>query len=250
MTHILVQRSDRILEIELARPGKKNAITADMYAAMSDALASADADANVHVVFLHGQADLFSSGNDVAEFLDPALRERGEGQRFVRTIAATRTPIVAAVGGVAIGVGATLLLHCDIVVASDEAQFQFPFVTLGLCPEAGSSLVLPQLAGHRRAAALMLLGEPFDAHQGRDAGMVTEVVPTAQLIARGRALATRLAAQPRDALFTTKALLRRPLADVLPGQMDAELVEFERLLTGDAARETFRAFLARRGRGA
>lgn len=247
MTHIVVQRTERTLEIELQRRDKKNAITSDMYAAMSNALQAADADDGVHVVYLHGQEDLFSSGNDVADFLDAAVRSRGEGQRFVRTIAATRTPIVAAVGGIAIGVGATMLLHCDLVVASDEARFQFPFVSLGLCPEAGSSLLLPQLGGHRRAAALMLLGDMFDAAQARDAGMVTEVVPTAHLMERGRALAMRLAAQPRDALFTTKALLRRPLATTLPGQMDAELHEFERLLVSDTARATFSAFLARRG---
>ena len=246
MTHVSVQHTGRILEVELQRRDKKNAITVDMYAAMSNALLAADADPGIHAVYLHGQADLFSSGNDVADFLDPTLRERGEGQRFVRTIAATRTPIVAAVGGLAIGVGATLLLHCDIVVAAEDARLQFPFVSLGLCPEAGSSMVLTQLAGARRAAALMLLGEPFSAAQARDAGMVTEVVPASQLLDRGRALASQLAKQPRDALFTTKALMRRPWADALKAHMDAELVEFERLLGSDHARATFQAFLARR----
>ena len=247
MSHIVTTTTDRVLEVEIQRRDKKNAITSDMYAALSDALAGADANDAVHAVYLHGQADLFSSGNDVADFLDPATRARGEAQRFIRTIATTRTPIVAAVGGIAIGVGATMLLHCDLVVASEGARVQFPFVPLGLCPEAGSSLLLPALAGPRRAAALLLLGDPADARQALDLGIVNEVVPEATLIERGRGLAARLAAQPRDALFTTKALLRRATAVALKDQMDAELQEFGRLLEGDAARATFRAFLERRG---
>lgn len=247
MNHIVTSTAERVLEIEIQRRDKKNAITSDMYAALSDALRSADADDAVHAVYLHGQADLFSSGNDVADFLDPATRARGEGQRFVRTIAATRTPIVAAVGGPAIGVGATMLLHCDLVVAAEGARFQFPFVSLGLCPEAGSSLLLPALAGPRRAAALLLLGDPVDAKQAADLGIVNEVVPEAALIDRGRTLAARLAAQPRDALFTTKALLRRPSEGALRDHMELELRDFGRLLEGEAARATFSAFLSRRG---
>ncbi|MBL8958985.1 MAG: enoyl-CoA hydratase/isomerase family protein, partial [Gemmatimonadetes bacterium] len=234
MSHIVTTTSGRVLEVEIQRRDKKNALTSDMYAAMSDALLAADADPSVHAVYLHGQSDLFSSGNDVADFLDPAARARGEAQRFVRTIATTRTPIVAAVGGIAIGVGATMLLHCDLVIAADGARLQFPFVSLGLCPEAGASLLLPALVGDRRAAAILLLGDPVDATQARDLGIVNDVVPEAALIERGRALAARLAAQPRDALFTTKALLRRPTAPALEDQMNVELQEFARLLDGDA----------------
>lgn len=139
-----------------------------------------------------------------------------------------------------------MLLHCDLVVAATGTRFQFPFVPLGLCPEAGSSLLLPQLAGAQRAAALLLLGDPFDADHAREIGMVNSVVPPELLIEEGRAVAARLAAQPRDALFTTKALLRRPGLAALREHMEVELQEFGRLLEGDAARASFSAFLARR----
>lgn len=246
MSHVSISLADRILDVELQRRDKKNALTSDMYAAMTDALRGADTNDAVHVVYLHGQGDLFTSGNDVADFLDPVARARGAAQEFIRTIAETRTPIVAAAGGLAIGVGATMLLQCDLVVAATGTRFQFPFVPLGLCPEAGSSLLLPQLAGAQRAAALLLLGDPFDADHAREIGMVHTIVAPELLIEQGRALAARLAAQPRDALFTTKALLRRPGLAALREHMEVELREFGRLLGGDAARATFSAFLARR----
>lgn len=247
MSHVSLSLADRILDVELQRRDKKNALTADMYASMTEALRSADANEAVHVVYLHGQGDLFTSGNDVADFLDPVVRARGAAQEFVRTIASTRAPIVAAAGGLAIGVGATMLLQCDLVVAAAGTRFQFPFVPLGLCPEAGSSLLLPHVAGAQRAAALLLLGDAFDADHAREIGMVHAVVPPGSLIEQGRVLAARLAAQPRDALFTTKALLRRPTQAALREHMEVELREFGRLLEGDAARATFNAFLGRRG---
>jgi enoyl-CoA hydratase/carnithine racemase len=243
--NVLVSRNDRVVTIELTRREKKNALTPDMYAVISDALVAADADDTVHVVLLHGQSDLFTAGNDVADFLDPAAQARGEGQRFIRTIASAKTPIVAAVGGIAIGVGVTMLMHCDLVVAAEEARFQLPFVSLGLCPEAGSSLLLPQLGGHRVAAELMLLGEMFGAAKAREAGIVTELVPAAALLERARTLAARLAGQPRDALFTTKALLRGPQDRTVGAAIEEELHHFARLLRSDAARSIFTAFLSR-----
>ncbi len=244
--HIVLTRADHVLEVEISRRDKKNALTADMYAALSDALLMADADPAIHVVLLHGQPDLFCAGNDVADFLDPAVRSRMEAPRFTRTLAGTKTPIVAAVGGIAIGVGATMLLHCDVVLAADDARLQFPFVSLGLCPEAASSLILPQMAGHRAAAELMLFGDFFTAERGREIGMITEVVPSNALFDRARHLAQRLAAQPHDALLTTKALLRRPPGRPTLEVMDEEFAEFGRLLQSEEAKKIFATFLARR----
>jgi enoyl-CoA hydratase/carnithine racemase len=139
-----------------------------------------------------------------------------------------------------------MLLHCDLVIAAEGARFQFPFVSLGLCPEAGSSVLLPQLAGHRVAAELLLLGEFIGADRARDAGIINEVVPPEALIPRAEAVTARLAAQPRDALLTTKALLRRPPGRLARDVIDEELPEFERLLLSDTARQTFQAFLSRR----
>jgi enoyl-CoA hydratase/carnithine racemase len=246
---VTITRSGGILDVELNRREKKNALTADMYADLTGALQEADADADIRVVFIHGQSDLFTAGNDVADFLDPAIRERWEAPRFIRTIAVTRTPIVAGVGGLAIGVGATMLLHCDLVVAADDARFQFPFVSLGLCPEAGSSLLLPQLAGHRVAAEMMMLGEMFGAAEAKAAGMVNRVVTASDVLSVARTCAVRLAAQPHDALLATKALLRRPLGRSASEAIEEELPEFGRLLASDTARSIFTSFLNKRRDG-
>ncbi|MEO7964709.1 MAG: enoyl-CoA hydratase-related protein, partial [Gemmatimonadaceae bacterium] len=154
-SHILTSFDDGVLSIELSRREKKNALTSAMYSAMSDALELAESDPDVRAVFLHGQADLFTAGNDLADFLDSRTREEAQAHRFLMTISTFPKPIVAAVGGVAVGIGTTMLLHCDFVLASSEARFQLPFVNLGLCPEAGASMLLPQMAGARLAAELL-----------------------------------------------------------------------------------------------
>ncbi len=245
-SHVRVTRGHRILEVEIERREKKNALTADMYASLTAALLEADASPEIQVLFLHGQEDLFTAGNDVGDFLDPDVRARGEAQRFIRTLAVARTPIVAAVGGLAIGVGATMLLHCDLVVAATDARFQYPFVSLGLCPEAASSLLLPRIAGPRLAAELLLLGDMFGAEVAKEAGIVNRVVPAADVLDVGRSLAERLAAQPRDALLTTRALLRRPAGRTAAEATEEELPEFARLLESDTTRAIFTAFLNRR----
>ena len=219
-----------------------------MYVAMSEALDAADADSGAAVVLIHGQADLFSAGNDLGDFLEAGSRQESAAPRFLRTIASVRKPIVAAVGGPAIGIGTTLLLHCDMVIAADDARFQLPFVSLGLCPEAGSSLLLPQMAGHRLASELMLLGDVFDSAVAQRAGIVSRVVPAPELLTHARAVAARLAAQPADALATTKELLKRPAGRSVLQAIEAELPQFERLLASPTARSIFQSFLDKRSR--
>lgn len=244
--HVLTTCDDGVLTIELSRREKKNALTTGMYHGMADALEAARRDGEVRAVYLRGQEDLFTAGNDLGDFLRADARAERAAPRFLHEVAGFPKPVVAAVGGTAIGVGTTMLMHCDLVVASDDARFQLPFVNLGLCPEAGSSLLLPQLAGPRLAAELLLLGDFFDAATALRAGIVNRVVPATDVLSLGLDLARRLARQPAEALVTTKALLRRPSQRAVRDAIDEELPHFERLLQSDEARAIFRAFLERR----
>lgn len=243
--HILVQRDSGVVTVEFSRREKKNAITNGMYAALADALHEAAVGDDVCVVLLQGQPDLFTSGNDLRDFLAPPDTGDRPVHRFLRTIVSFPKPIVAAVGGPAIGIGTTMLMHCDFVLATNDARFHLPFVPLGLCPEAGSSLLLPQMAGHRLAARLLMLGDPFDAVVAREAGIVTSIVDPALLLDEARALANRLARLPQDALRTTKALLNRSLGRSALEAIEDELPEFARLLGTEEARGIMRAFLSR-----
>lgn len=247
MSHVLVETRERVTRIELNRPEKKNALSAEMYAAMAKALAAAEADAQVRAVLIHGQADCFTSGNDVKDFLE---LPRGPGDSpatgFLRAISAAKKPLVAAVGGAAIGIGTTMLLHCDLVYAGESAAFSTPFAQLGLCPEAASSLLLPALAGYQRAAEKLLLGEPFGAHEAREMGLVLRVLPDAETLAFARAQAARLVALPPAALRATKRLMKRASVEAVAAQMTEELTEFAVRLRSPEAREVFTAFLAKR----
>ena len=244
--HILTATANGVVTIELSRREKKNAITTAMYRGMSDALDEAARDAEVRAVLLRGQADLFTAGNDVGDFLTGTARAEAQGHRFLVAISSFPKPIVAAVGGLAIGIGTTMLMHCDLVLAAEETRFQLPFVNLGLCPEAGSSMLLPQMAGHRLAAELMLLGDYFDSRTAQRAGIVNHVVAADTLLDVSISLAERLAKQPPDALATTKALLKRPLGRSVREAIEEEYPHFERLLQSDEARSIFRAFLEKR----
>ena len=202
MKHILTETKDGILRIEIDRPDKKNALTAAMYQAMADAIKAAEADAKVRVVLIHGKADLFTAGNDLQDFLDNRPRDDDRPAfQFLRNISRAQKPIVAAVAGAAVGIGTTMLLHCDLVYAAPNARLQLPFVNLGLVPEAASSLLLPALIGYQRAAELLLLGEPFSAQKAKEIGLVTEVVPEDQLFdtAMAQAKSWRRSPPPRCA---------------------------------------------------
>lgn len=235
-----------ILTVRINRPEKKNALNTAMYGALADALLRADAEPAIRVVLLCGCDDCFTSGNDIADFVNfPPDGPDSPVLRFLHAITQAVKPVVAAVSGPAIGVGTTLLLHCDLVYAADTAHFQMPFVSLGLCPEAGSTLLLPQLLGHQRAAELLLLGEPFSAPRAEQLGIVTAVVPQADLLRTARAKSLQLAAQPAAEVRLTKSLLKRGNADKLQETAMFEIRCFLERLTSSEAREALQAFAAR-----
>jgi len=247
-THVKTSTAERIASIELNRPEKKNALTLEMYGAMSEAITRAEADAAVHVILLHGQADCFTAGNDLADFLAAAGQPLASSPpaRFLEAIRTARKPLVAAVGGVAVGIGTTMLLHCELVYAAPNARFQLPFVPLGLAPEGGSSLLLPMLAGYQRAAELLLLGRPFGAEAAVAAGLVNEVVPAERLLEHARDAARAVAAQPPESVRITKELLKRPTAQALEERMAEELRLFGERLGSPEALAALGAFFQRK----
>lgn len=246
MSGIARERRGAVTEIVFDRPDKRNAITVAMYAAMAEALDAAEADGSVRAVLFRGNGGAFTAGNDLKDFLaNPPDGSDPPVFRFLRGLAAARKPLLAAVDGAAVGIGTTMLLHCDFVLAADTARFALPFVNLGLVPEAASSLLLPQLAGYQRAAELFLLGEPFDAATAQRIGLVGRVLPAADLLEAARALADRLAEKPPQALMATKALLKSP-ATTVAARMEAEIAVFLRQLQSDELKEAVAAFFGKR----
>ena len=244
--NIVVSVQDRILSIRLDRLEKKNALTRGMYLGMIEALQQAEADANVRVILISGTQDCFTAGNDLADFAAAKPGETSPAITYLEALAATQKPVIAAVGGVAVGIGTTMLLHCDLVYAAAGARFQLPFVNLGLCPEAASSLLLPNLMGHCRAAELLFFGDPFNAESAQAFGIVNAVLPASDLLATATAKAQQLAEKPPSALKTTKALLKRGSASAIADAMAAETEKFASLLQGPEAKEAMMAFMQRR----
>ena len=244
---ILVHTEAGVTTITFNRVDKKNSITTTMYAAMADALAAAEQDASVRVVVFQGDVAIFSAGNDIGDFLQqPPATQDSPVFRFLRGIATFPKPVIAAVCGPAVGIGTTMLFHCDLVYAGDNAAFSMPFVNLGLCPEAASSLLVPQMLGYHRAAEALLLGEPFMAEAALEVGLVNRVVPPSQANAMAQSQARKLAAKPLGALVETKRLMKKGLAAQVQAQMAEEGGSFARLLQEPAAREAFTAFLEKR----
>ncbi len=242
---ILSSRADGICELRFDRPEKRNAITHAMYAALARHLLEARADESVRAVLLSGAGASFSAGNDLNDFASgPEFTSAHPVMEMLRTLATFEKPLVAAVHGTTVGIGVTLLLHCDLVVAAQGTQLLMPFVALGLVPEAGSSLLLPRLAGQQRAAALLLLGEPLDARGAERLGLVNRVVEEARLLEEARSLAAHLAQQPREALLATKRLLRGDPAEVL-ARIEAEAQVFAARLKSAEFRAQVRAMLAK-----
>lgn len=244
---ILVHDEGGVRTITFNRVERKNSITTAMYAQLADAFETAAQDAAVRVVVLQGDAAVFSAGNDIGDFLQqPPSTQDAPVFRFLRAIATFPKPVVAAVCGPAVGIGTTMLLHCDLVYAGDNAAFSMPFVNLGLCPEAASSLLVPQMLGYHRAAEALLLGEPFMAEAALEVGLVNRVVPPTECNAIAQAQARKLAAKPLSALIETKRLLKQGQTAAVLERMAEEGVSFGRMLREPAAREAFSAFMEKR----
>jgi enoyl-CoA hydratase/carnithine racemase len=242
---VVTSREDGVRVIQLNRPDKKNALTLAMYTALAEALTAGEADDTVAAFVITGTPGCFTSGNDLADFLTLASLADTPITDFLTALTRTSKPIVAAVEGPAVGIGSTMLLHCDLVYAAANTRFQFPFVNLGLVPEAASSLLLPRLMGHQRAAKLLMLGEPFTAETALELGIINEIVATDALLATALDVAAKLALKPRAALARTKALLKGDTAQVAE-RMAEEVRAFDVCLKSDALREAVTAFRERR----
>lgn len=243
--HIIVTDDNGIRTIRIDRTDKKNALTQAMYQGLADAVAGGEADASVRVLVLTGTGDVFTAGNDLNDFLSVGDIAASPAAAFLRALSTASKPVVAAVNGTAIGIGVTMLLHCDLVVVAEGVRLQFPFINLALVPEAASSLLLPRLAGYHRAAELLLLGEPFDAATAREIGLATRVVPAESVIEAAAELAGRLADKPAAALRLSKALLKSEDRGVA-ARMEAEFDAFAQCLRSPELKEAVAAFFGRR----
>jgi enoyl-CoA hydratase/carnithine racemase len=247
MSDILIENSEGVTTITLNRLARKNAITASMYADLAQAVIAAGGDTACRVLLFQGHETIFSAGNDIEDFLNnPPATEEASVFAFLRAISTCEKPVMAAVCGPAVGIGATLLLHCDLVYAGDNAAFSMPFVNLGLVPEAASSLLVPQLMGYHRAAEVLLMGEPFMAEAALEVGFVNRVVAPTETNAYARTQALKLAKKPLTSLIATKRLLKAPTQAQVQQVMVAESKLFGPMLQGPAAREAFGAFVEKR----
>jgi enoyl-CoA hydratase/carnithine racemase len=244
---VLVHAEGGVMTLTLNRLARKNSLTGAMYAALADALVRAREDAAVRVVLVQGHETVFCAGNDIGDFLDqPPTGQDAPVFRFLHAIATFPKPLLAAVCGPAVGVGTTMLLHCDLVYAGDNAAFSMPFVNLGLCPEAASSLLAPQLLGYHRAAEALLLGEPFMAEAALEVGLVNRVLPPTEANGYAQAQARKLAARPLASLVETKRLMKKGQQPAVLQQIAEEGESFRRLLVAPAAKEAFTAFMEKR----
>ena len=241
-----------VATIEIARPAKKNALTVAMYQAMTDALVAARADAAVRAVLITGQPGIFTSGNDIEDFMTRGTQAQGSEVpdspvfQFMRALVDCDKPVVAAVTGAAIGIGTTMLLHCDFVYVSDEARLAMPFVALGLVPEFASSLLLPQLMGHRRAAEKLLLGDPFTPEQAVECGIASAVLPAGEVVNHARRVAERFNGLPPGAVREAKQLMRSQQREQILATIRTEAETFARRLKSPEAMEAFQAFFQKR----
>jgi enoyl-CoA hydratase/carnithine racemase len=244
---IRVEVDGAVATIAFNRPQKKNAITAAMYQQAADAMKQADANEVVRVLLITGDGGAFTAGNDLEDFLQsPPQGDDSPVTQFMNTLRAMTKPVVAAVPGLAIGIGTTLLMHCDLVYASERAKFAMPFTQLGLCPEFASSVLLPRIAGYQRAAEKLLLGEAFDAHEAETMGIVNRVLPADELMPFVHTQLTKLTALPSESLRITKQLMKADVQTPLAAAMQTEMQHFMRMLNGPDAKEAFAAFLDKR----
>jgi enoyl-CoA hydratase/carnithine racemase len=245
--NVKTEVKNNILNLQISRPDKKNALTQDMYNALADAILKADADKSIAAIYITGSGDSFCAGNDLNDFLKHGTNiGKSPAYRFLKALAATDVPIVAAVNGTAVGIGVTMLLHCDFVYVAQNAKLSMPFVNLGLVPEAGSSLILPQLAGQRRAAEMLMLGEEFDADMAVNAGIANAAVPAADLQKRALETAGKLAGKAPGVLRQTKALMKAEFESV-SARMDREGVILESCLQSDYTKKVLKNFFGNNG---
>jgi len=247
MNELLTERSESILRVQFNRPAKKNAMTVAMYTGLADLLNEVDKDDNINVVLLSGAGDSFSAGNDLEDF---AKNPPGPGDspqaRLINTLIRFSKPLIAAVHGVAIGGGTTMLTHCDFVYAAENTKFQIPFINLGLVPEFGSSFLLPRQIGYLQAAELILLGGTFNAARASELGLVTAVVPDTNLLAKATETAQTLARKPAVALRSCKNLMKRPQREQLEQAVARELQEFAVRVRSAETKKAIAAFFERR----
>jgi enoyl-CoA hydratase/carnithine racemase len=243
---VLTQLENGVLTVRMNRPEKKNALTAAMYSAMADTIERAESDRSVKVLLFTGTDGIFTAGNDLVDFRDnPPQGPGAPVNRFIANMVRTDVPIVAAVDGVAVGIGTTMLLHFDQVFATERARFVMPFINLALVPEAGSSMLLSAACGYQKAAELLLLGEPFSGAEALEYGIIAKVCEPATLLEEAREVAHKLASKPRAALRASKRLMRRP-AEPLAGRVVAEMDVFSQRLAAPEAQEAFTAFFEKR----
>jgi enoyl-CoA hydratase/carnithine racemase len=246
--HVRIEREGAALSITLARPDRRNAITVAMYAALADAFEGAERDPEIRVIRISGEGPDFAAGNDLADFLAEMPRDTSEIPvwRLLRALAQCETPVVAAVQGNCVGIGTTLLLHCDLVVADETARFSLPFLDLGLVPEAASTLLLPRLAGRRGAARYLLLGDPFDAEEARELGLVSHAVAAGAHHQTADELVARLLAKPPEALRASQRLLRHGTREEILERMELESSLFAERLQSAEVKAAINAFFASR----
>lgn len=246
---IAISRDQGVLALGLNRPQKLNAITREMYATLAREINGANGDDEIGSVLIYGEGDDFTSGNDLNDFLEhPPTGDESPVWHFLTAIRDFSKPLLAAISGRAVGVGVTMLFHCDYVIAGRNSKLSMPFVNLGLVPEAGSSYLLPSIAGHQRAAEMFMLGEVFSAQRGYEAGFINEVVDEEEVAVRAGERAKHLADQPRTAIRETKRLLRQDHKEQLTAVMAEEAKLFTAALASDEAREAFMKFLMKRGK--
>jgi len=247
MSEIVTERSATILSVQFNRPEKKNALTRGMYSTLAELLEAAAKDDQTRAVLLHGAGDAFSAGNDIADFLkNPPNADDSPQARFTDALMNFDKPLIAAVHGVAVGSGATMLTHCDFVYAAEHSTFQLPFVKLAVVPELGTSYSLPAQLGYLAAADLILLGLPFDARRAAELGFVTRIVPDASVLATAEETAQRLTQLPAGALQASKRLMKRALREHTAGAVKAENQEFAARVRSADAKEALTAFLEKR----
>ncbi len=248
MELIQTELQNGVLHIVINRPEKKNALTSAMYEAMVGALQRAESDDAVRVLVLRGNGDSFTAGNDIEDFVQKPWKGRAvpPAEQFIRAVAFATKPVIAAAHGLAVGIGTTILLHCDLVYAAEDTKFMMPFVNLGIIPEAGSTLLLPALIGHQRAAELLLLATPFSAQRAYELGIVNRVVPGDQLLSVTTAAAQSLVEKPAGAIRLSKQMMKKHLTSELDTVIRDEVLAIAAKLESPETKEALSAFLEKR----